>query len=58
MSAAKQDAHVAQIKRDLAAKYFSLAKTAKGSAKRRSYLHRAERCQRQAEMLSSKAQSK
>jgi hypothetical protein len=58
MSAAKQYEHVAQVKRELAAKYFSLAKMCKGAAKRRSLLFRAEKYTHQAEMLSRKAQAK
>lgn len=57
MSAAKQQEHVANIKRQLAAKYFSLANNTKSTPKRKAYLYRAERYTHQAEMLSRKAKA-
>jgi hypothetical protein len=58
MSAAKQHEHLATIKRELAAKYFSLANVTKSTPKRKAFLYRAERYTNQAAVLSRKAQIK
>jgi hypothetical protein len=58
MSATKQYEHLAKIKRELAAKYFSLANVTKAAPKRKALLYRAERYTHQAEVLSRKAQVK
>ncbi len=58
MSAAKHYAHVAEIKRQLAAKYTRLAMNAKSTPRRKTYLYRAEKYSNQARMLSNKAQIK
>jgi hypothetical protein len=55
MPASKEFERLAELKRQLAAKYVSLAKTCKGAAKRRSLLFRAERYSHQAEVYSRKA---
>jgi hypothetical protein len=56
MPTSKEYTHLADLKRQLAAKYFSLAKNCKGAAKRRSLLFRAEKYTHQAEVFSRKAQ--
>jgi hypothetical protein len=43
-----------RVKRELAAKYFSLAKHTKAQPKREAYLYKAERYTNQAEVLSRK----
>jgi hypothetical protein len=58
MSPAKQQEHLANIKRQLAAKYVSLANVTKSIPKRKAYLYRAQRYTNQAAMLSRKAQAK
>lgn len=51
MSKARELANKVEVKRNLAAKYFSLAKATKAQPKRKAYLYRAERFARQAEVL-------
>jgi hypothetical protein len=57
MPTSKEYNHLAELKRQLAAKYFSLAKTCKGAAKRRSLLFRAEKYTHQADVFTRKAQA-
>jgi hypothetical protein len=58
MSAAKQYEHLAKLKRELAAKYFSLANVTKATPKRKAFLYRAERYTHQAAVFERKAQAK
>jgi hypothetical protein len=58
MPTSKNYSHLSRLKRQLAAKYFSLAKTCKGAAKRRSLLFRAERYTHQADVFDRKANAR
>jgi hypothetical protein len=57
MPSSKEYTRLAELKRQLAAKYTSLANQCKGAAKRRSLLFRAERYTHQAEVFARKAQA-
>jgi hypothetical protein len=48
--------HRVQVKQELAAKYFSLAKHAKATPKKRKFLFRAEKYANQAAVLARKGQ--
>jgi hypothetical protein len=57
MPSPKKFQHLSELKRQLAAKYFRLAKSCKGAAKQRSLLFRAERYSNQAEVYARKAKT-